>query len=81
MRFDGSVRLVAWQAKKTTYILGFKSLMSETVSLCVACQYRRVVKNARGSVFFLCEKSKTDARFAKYPIMPVIECKGYEKRS
>jgi hypothetical protein len=32
----------------------------------------------RGSVFYLCELSKVDPRFPKYPRLPVIECGGYE---
>lgn len=51
------------------------------VSLCLKCHYARTIKNVRGSVFFLCEKSKEDARFMKYPTMPVIKCGGYEERN
>lgn len=29
-------------------------------------------------VYWLCELSKTDSRFAKYPRLPVIECPGFE---
>ena len=39
-----------------------------------------LVPNRRGSVFSLCERSKSDPRFAKYPPIPVRECPGYEKR-
>jgi hypothetical protein len=37
------------------------------------------VPNRRGSVFSLCERSKTDERFPKYPRVPVQECPGYER--
>jgi hypothetical protein len=30
-------------------------------------------------VFWLCERSKSDARFTKYPPLPVLACMGYEK--
>jgi hypothetical protein len=28
----------------------------------------------------MCERAKVDARFAKYPRLPVLECPGYERR-
>lgn len=28
----------------------------------------------------MCERSKVDERFAKYPRLPVLECVGYERR-
>lgn len=52
----------------------------EQVGLCVICRFMRVINNARGSAYFLCERSKTDAQFVKYPALPVIVCEGYEKK-
>ena len=46
--------------------------------LCDSCRHQRVVRNTRGSVFSMCERSKTDERFPKYPRLPVLECPGYE---
>jgi hypothetical protein len=37
-----------------------------------------VVTSARGSTFFLCKLSFADSRFAKYPVLPVRQCAGYE---
>jgi hypothetical protein len=48
--------------------------------LCDSCRHQRVVKNTRGSVFSLCERSKTDPRYPKYPRVPVLECPGFEAR-
>jgi hypothetical protein len=48
--------------------------------LCDSCRCQRVVENTRGSVFSMCERSKVDERFAKYPRLPVLECVGYERR-
>jgi hypothetical protein len=31
-------------------------------------------------VFYLCELSKVDPRFPKYPRLPGLSCAGYEKR-
>jgi hypothetical protein len=46
--------------------------------LCDSCRHQRVVRNTRGSTFSLCERSKTDPAFPRYPRLPVIECAGYE---
>jgi 16S rRNA (uracil1498-N3)-methyltransferase len=46
--------------------------------LCADCLYARRVESDRRSVFFMCERSKNDARFAKYPSLPVVRCAGYE---
>ena len=48
--------------------------------LCDSCAHQVVVWNTRGSSFSLCERSKTDPRYPKYPRVPVLECRGYEKR-
>jgi hypothetical protein len=48
------------------------------VGLCADCLHARRIESARGSEFYLCERSKDDARFAKYPTLPVVECPGYE---
>jgi hypothetical protein len=49
--------------------------------LCDRCVHQTVVRNTRGSSFSLCERSKTDPRYPKYPRVPVGECRGYEKRA
>jgi len=49
-------------------------------NLCDTCRYQRIVKNTRGSAFSMCERSKTDDRFPKYPRLPVVECAGYSAR-
>jgi len=38
------------------------------------------VRTGRGSEFSLCERSKDDESFPKYPRVPVGECRGYERR-
>jgi hypothetical protein len=45
--------------------------------LCRSCVHARAVRSARGSVFWLCGLSERDARFAKYPRLPVYACAGY----
>jgi hypothetical protein len=48
-----------------------------TRSLCESCAKMREVRTAR-SRFLLCELSRTDADFPKYPTQPVVRCDGYQ---
>jgi hypothetical protein len=48
--------------------------------LCDSCVHQKLVRTGRGSEFSLCERSKTDARYAKYPPVPVLRCPGHEPR-
>lgn len=48
--------------------------------LCDRCRHQRLVPNTRGSVFSLCERSKPDPSFPRYPRLPVEKCRGYEPR-
>ena len=47
------------------------------VGLCATCVNVRIVETRRGSTFYMCELSKTDPRFPKYPPLPVVACAGY----
>ena len=47
--------------------------------LCDSCKHVQVNKSDRGSVFYFCRLSASDARFPKYPRLPVVTCAGYEK--
>jgi hypothetical protein len=49
--------------------------------LCDACRHARRIVNDRGSVFVLCELSRTDTRFPRYPRLPVVACTGFEPES
>ncbi|TML26791.1 MAG: hypothetical protein E6G30_07890 [Actinobacteria bacterium] len=46
--------------------------------LCDTCRHQRVVRNTRGSEFSLCERSRTDPAYPRYPRVPVVRCAGYE---
>jgi hypothetical protein len=47
--------------------------------LCERCVYQRLVRNTRGSVFSLCERSRSEPEsFPRYPPLPVRECAGFE---
>ncbi|GAC1323806.1 MAG: hypothetical protein NVSMB25_20610 [Thermoleophilaceae bacterium] len=55
--------------------------MTTAAGLCNLCEHQRVIRNTRGSSFSLCERSRTDPRFPRYPRLPVRDCSGYEPRS
>lgn len=50
------------------------------VGLCANCEFMRRMESDRGSVFYLCNLSTTDARFPKYPRLPLLQCQGYTPR-
>ncbi|MFZ1926788.1 MAG: hypothetical protein WAU42_11670 [Solirubrobacteraceae bacterium] len=52
--------------------------LNPNVGLCETCKHRRLVPNTRGSVFSLCERSRTEPAYPRYPRLPVLRCVGYE---
>ena len=50
-----------------------------SVGLCADCCHMRIITSDRGSQFYLCTRSATDSSFPKYPRLPVLQCRGYEK--
>lgn len=49
-----------------------------TAGLCSSCRHQQVVRTGRGSEFSLCQRSKTDPAYPKYPRVPVLRCRGHE---
>ncbi|MFY9469270.1 MAG: hypothetical protein WAP37_04055 [Solirubrobacterales bacterium] len=49
--------------------------------LCDTCVNAKLIRNTRGSVFMMCMLHTVDARFPKYPPVPIIECRGYAEPS
>jgi hypothetical protein len=47
--------------------------------LCGVCVHARVIVSGKGSRFYMCGLSSVDARFPKYPRLPVLECAGFER--
>jgi len=47
--------------------------------LCADCRYMRLIESDRQSKFYLCGRSAADPSFPKYPRLPVLQCRGYEK--
>jgi hypothetical protein len=52
--------------------------VSVYAGLCGSCLNMRSIESRRGSRFVLCERSRSDPRFPKYPPLPVLTCVGYE---
>jgi hypothetical protein len=48
--------------------------------LCDSCVHQRIVGNTRGSQFSLCERSRHDPAYPRYPRLPVLNCRGHEPR-
>jgi len=57
------------------------ALLYDRIGLCKTCGYCRVIKNDHGSTFYLCRLAESDARFPKYPRLPVLQCDGYVPRA
>jgi hypothetical protein len=55
--------------------------MTPSNGLCDSCRHQRVVRNTRGSSFSLCQRSREDERYPKYPPTPVLRCRGHERRA
>ena len=55
-----------------------KAGLDPKVGLCSACLHARRIRSDRGSLFYLCERSRTDPTFAMYPRLPVVACGGFE---
>jgi hypothetical protein len=47
------------------------------VGLCARCRHARRVATPR-SLFWLCERSKVDTTYARYPRLPMQSCPGFE---
>lgn len=45
--------------------------------LCETCKHATPVPSSKGSTFVLCDLSMTDASFARYPPLPMIQCGGF----
>jgi hypothetical protein len=56
------------------------SLSGVRAGLCDTCEHQKLIKSGRGSEFSMCLRHRTDARFPKYPRLPVERCPGYERR-
>ena len=51
---------------------------ADPIGLCRTCEHSRIVP-AGASRYWLCGLAATDARFPRYPRLPVISCAGYRE--
>ena len=49
-------------------------------SLCETCVWMREVITHKRSRFLLCQLSRSNPAFAKYPPQPVVRCDGHRPR-
>jgi hypothetical protein len=61
--------------------VGCGGVQRPPAGLCDSCVHQRIVRNTRGSSFSLCERSRTDPGYPRYPRLPVVRCAGHEPRS
>jgi len=54
------------------------SLDPKSAGLCASCRHARRVATPR-SEFLLCERSRTDSSYERYPRLPVLSCPGYDR--
>jgi hypothetical protein len=62
---------------QTTVVPATPRIVGMDPGLCATCRHARVVEGAH-SRFWLCERSRTDPRFPRYPRLPVLACPGHE---
>jgi hypothetical protein len=55
--------------------------MRPPAGLCDSCRFQKIIRTGRGSEFSMCERSKLEPAYDKYPRIPVRACPGYEGRS
>lgn len=47
--------------------------------LCETCVHGHRIDTDRGTRYWRCRRAEVDARFARYPSLPVLACAGWEK--
>jgi len=49
-------------------------------SLCESCAFMREVVTPKKSRFLLCQLSKTNPDYPKYPPQPIVRCEGHQQK-
>jgi hypothetical protein len=47
--------------------------------LCGGCRHARRVETRDGSVFRLCLRATGDPAYQRYPALPTLSCRGFER--
>ncbi|MBI3803264.1 MAG: hypothetical protein HY282_05825 [Nitrospirae bacterium] len=50
----------------------------DQIGLCRECAHAKVVRSAKGSLFYFCRRNDTDPSYPKYPPLPIFSCSGFE---
>jgi hypothetical protein len=69
---DGAAALAPLEERRKVNAMG-----PGEAGLCATCRHARIVETPR-SRFLLCERSRTDASYARYPRLPMRACPGHE---
>jgi hypothetical protein len=48
--------------------------------MCETCAIMREIITPKGTRYLLCQLSKIDPEYPKYPPQPVVRCDGYRKK-
>jgi hypothetical protein len=51
-----------------------------SAGLCADCRYAHAIETRRGTTFLRCARSDVDARYRRYPALPVLDCPGHDPR-
>lgn len=54
-------------------------MSGDAPGLCATCFHARRIVSGKGSTFWMCKRSSADATFPKYPRLPILTCRGYER--
>lgn len=49
------------------------------IGLCASCVHVRELSTKIGATIYLCQLSVKDARFRKFPPLPMVACPGFTK--
>ena len=52
----------------------------ERIGLCARCQHVKLIHSDRGSIFYQCSRSAADPTYPRYPVLPMLECRGFEEK-
>ena len=56
--------------------------MPNAAGLCATCMHAQCTKHPRGGTdYWRCTLAETDARFERYPRLPVLHCEGYARET
>ena len=52
--------------------------LGNRVGLCLHCRHARLVRSRTDQDYYRCGRSDQDARYPKYPRLPVMSCEGHD---